>query len=622
MAISRAQGDSRAQGGQTRFDFAPRARSLSRHRCLTPSQKRARLLLISGLSVCWVGLLIARLYSLQIADFERWQDWALKQHFSEVRLASERGPILDRNGKLLAVSVPAGSIYVRPRQVKDIQAASTQIAAVLKMQPADVAARIKEPRPFTWIARQVPRPVADRVNELKIPGVGTVLESKRLYPLSEAASSLIGKAGVDGNGLSGIELQFDRKLRGESLETTVRKDALGNVIDVSAQEGFELPKGEAIKLTIDSVIQAMMEDETEAGRKNANARRALAVMLDSETGEILGMSQSPSYNFNTNSHAGAKLGNLAVETVFEPGSTMKPLVVAAALDAGVVRPQDVIDCEEGRYTVGGRTIKDVHPSGLISVSDIVIRSSNVGMTKIGMKMGRDGLYDALRRFGFGESPRLGLAGETPGILRKPERWAVVDIATHSFGQGVAVTPLQLARATAAVANGGRLPKLTVVDAGAPFESHRILSAKAAGQAREMMYGVVEDEHGTGHKAEISGVRIGGKTGTAQKAREGGLGYEPGKYIAGFVGFADAAPLGVQKNLTLMVVVDEPNAGTIYGGTVAAPIFRRIMQRTLHYLSTSEHLGGKPAGRLDHDENGSEATLTHTSGSNTVAHQPA
>lgn len=608
--------EEKKQGGQIRFDFAPRARSVSRHGCLTPRQKRSRLLLISGFSFCWVMLLVARLYSLQIADFETWQDWALKQHFSEVRLSSERGPIVDRNGKLLAVSVPAGSIYVRPRQVKDIHAASSQIAAVLEMRPSEVAAKLKEQRAFTWIARQVPRAVAERVNDLKIPGVGWVLESKRLYPLSEAASALIGKAGVDGNGLSGIELQYDQKLRGESYEATVRRDALGNVIDVSSPGSFELPRGQSVKLTIDSAIQAMMEDETEAGRRGANAKRALAVMLDSETGEILGMSQSPSFNFNANIKSGPQLGNLAVETVFEPGSMMKPLVVGAALEAGLVKPQEIINCEEGRFTFGGKTIKDVHPSGLISVQDVVIRSSNIGMTKIGMKLGRDALYGALRRYGFGESPRLGLAGETPGLLRKPERWAMVDIATHSFGQGVAVTPLQIARATAAIANGGKLPRLSVVEAGQALESSRILSEKTTAQVREMMYGVVEDEHGTGHKAEIEGVRIGGKTGTAQKARAGGVGYDPGKYIAGFVGFADAAPLGVQKNLTLMVVVDEPNAGTIYGGTVAAPIFKRIMQRTLHYLSTSEHLLGRSPNEPQSEFGGSQPTFTKTS-----AHRP-
>jgi cell division protein FtsI (penicillin-binding protein 3) len=576
---------------QIPFDFAPRARSVVRHRCLTVEQKKVRLALISIFSFCWVVLLVARLYSLQIADFETWQDWALKQHFSQVKLSSERGPILDRHGRLLAVSVPAGSIYVRPRQVKDPQIAAAQLAEILEIRPSEIVTKLVEKKPFVWIQRQVPRAVAERVSDLKLPGIGWVLESKRLYPFSEAGSALIGKAGIDGNGLSGIELQFDEKLRGESYEATVRRDALGNVIDVSSEGEFELPKGQPVKLTIDAAIQAIMEDETEAGRRAANAKRAMAIMIDSDTGEIVGMSQAPSFNFNSNLRSPKKLGNMAVETVFEPGSIMKPLVVASALDRGLIKPQDIIDCEEGRFLIGGRTIKDVHPSGLISVQDIVIRSSNIGMTKIGMMMGKEGLYKALRSYGFGEVPHLGLPGETPGLLRRPDRWAVVDIATHSFGQGVAVTPLQIVRATAVVANGGKLPELSVVDSDEGFESRRILSEKVATQVREMMYGVVEDERGTGHNAEISGVRIGGKTGTAQKARDGGRGYEPGKYIAGFVGFADAAPLGVQKNLTMMVVIDEPNTTSIYGGTLAAPVFRRIMQRTLHHLSTTAHLGG-------------------------------
>jgi cell division protein FtsI (penicillin-binding protein 3) len=285
------------------------------------------------------------------------------------------------------------------------------------------------------------------------------------------------------------------------------------------------------------------------------------------------------------------LRNLLVEAVFEPGSVMKPIVAAAAMDAGVVTPDDKINCENGRFPFSKHTIKDVHPSGTVTFYDVVVRSSNIGMTKVGIRLGSDRLYHYLRKFGFGSSTGLGLAGETNGILRSDRTWAKVDVATHSFGQGVAVTPLQVVRAVAAIANGGVLPTLSVVidEHGIP-QGERVVSEKAASAAREMMYGVVEDEHGTGAKAKIDGLRIGGKTGTAQKANPKGRGYMAGTYVASFVGFADGSPVGVPRNLTAMVIIDEPRAKSIYGGTLAAPVFQRIMDRTFRFISTRTELG--------------------------------
>jgi cell division protein FtsI (penicillin-binding protein 3) len=270
---------------------------------------------------------------------------------------------------------------------------------------------------------------------------------------------------------------------------------------------------------------------------------------------------------------------------------MKPMVAAAAVDAGVVRANELINCENGRFPFSKHTIKDVHPSGIIPFHDVVVRSSNIGMTKVGIRMGSERLYSYLRRFGFGQSSDLGLPGESAGILRPEPAWSKVDVATHSFGQGVAVTPLQVVRAVAAISNGGILPELSVViDEGGIPEGRRIISDKAADAAREMMYGVVEDKHGTGAKAAIPGIRVGGKTGTAQKASPNGRGYQAGSYVASFVGFADGAPLGVGRNLTTMVIIDEPKAKSIYGGTLAAPVFQRVMDRSFRFLSTKSELG--------------------------------
>jgi cell division protein FtsI (penicillin-binding protein 3) len=558
--------------------------------------KRPMRLRIIGLcALVWTGLLVARMYSLQVSDHERWQEWAIKQHVADVEIASERGPILDRNGKLVAVSVPAESIYVRPRQVKDKQRVVKELAKILGVKPTTIAEKLVSKQPFVWVKRQMPRHDARKITELNLAGIGSVLESRRFYPYNNAASALIGKVGVDGVGLSGIESVYERRLREEHLKTRAGRDAFGKIIHTGVgieTEPFSPPRGHELKLTIDADLQIIMDEELEVGRREANAKQAMAVMIDSDTGEIIALSQSPSYNFNNPSRSSKnELRNLLVEAVFEPGSVMKPMVAAAAVDAGVVGATELINCENGRFPFSKHTIKDVHPSGIISFHDVVVRSSNIGMTKVGIRMGSERLYSYLRRFGFGQSSALGLPGESAGILRPEPIWSKVDVATHSFGQGVAVTPLQVVKAVAAIANGGILPELSVVmdENGIP-EGRRIISDKAANAAREMMYGVVEDKHGTGSKAAIPGLRVGGKTGTAQKASPNGRGYQAGVYVASFVGFADGSPLGIARNLTAMVIIDEPRAKSIYGGTLAAPVFQKVMERSFRFLSTKSQLG--------------------------------
>jgi cell division protein FtsI (penicillin-binding protein 3) len=554
-----------------------------------------RLRIIGIFALIWTGILVARMYSLQVSDRDRWQEWAFKQHVADVEIASERGPIIDRNGKLVAVSVPAESVYIRPRQVKDRHLVLKELSKQLKIKPTLIAEKLDSKQPFVWIKRQIPRHEARKVTELNLSGVGSVLESRRFYPYNNAASALIGKVGLDGTGLSGVESVYEKRLREERLKTRAGRDAFGKIIHTGAgdeREPFAPPRGHELKLTIDADLQIIMDEELEIGRHEANAKQAMAVMVDSDTGEIIALSQSPSFNFNNPSSTSKnELRNLLVEAVFEPGSVMKPMVAAAAVDAGVVRANELINCENGRFPFSKHTIKDVHPSGIIPFHDVVVRSSNIGMTKVGIRMGSERLYSYLRRFGFGQSSDLGLPGESAGILRPEPAWSKVDVATHSFGQGVAVTPLQVVRAVAAISNGGILPELSVViDEGGIPEGRRIISDKAADAAREMMYGVVEDKHGTGAKAAIPGIRVGGKTGTAQKASPNGRGYQAGSYVASFVGFADGAPLGVGRNLTTMVIIDEPKAKSIYGGTLAAPVFQRVMDRSFRFLSTKSELG--------------------------------
>jgi cell division protein FtsI (penicillin-binding protein 3) len=560
----------------------------------TRSVPARKLRLVAFFTLCciWSSCLVWRLYSLQISNYSTWQDWALKQHFQDVQLASERGPIYDRDGNLLAVSVPAGSIYLRPKQVRDKTETIKELSDILKIKPAVIEKKLNETQPFVWLERQLPRATAEKAQNLKLPGVGYVVESRRFYPYNHAAGTLIGKVGIDGNGLSGLEAVFEKNLHKDQQKTKMVRDAFGNMIDVSSkpEEKFNLPKGSELRLTLNADLQLITDEELEKGRQAANAKNAMAVMIDADSGEILALSQAPSTNLNTNNINPQKdLKNLIIETVFEPGSIFKPLVAAAAIEEGLASPNDLINCEKGHFFYASHMINDVHPNDVIRLSDVIIRSSNIGITKIGLRLGEKKLYSYLEQLGFTEKALNLLPGETRGILRPLDKWAKIDVATHSYGQGVAVTPLQILRAISSIANGGILPSLHVVADNKKPEGKRVFSPETAAKVKEMMYSVVTDEHGTGHFAEIPGVKVGGKTGTAQKARKDGKGYMPGAYMSSFVGFADASAINIKKNLALIVVIDEPSAKSIYGGVLAAPVFKKIIQRSLHYFTAKAGL---------------------------------
>jgi cell division protein FtsI (penicillin-binding protein 3) len=583
-----------------RFDFARRQPRRAPNARFDKSEERVkRLKLLAVVAVVWVLVVAGRLVSLQINQRGQWEKWATKQHETGLTIAAERGPIYDRDNRLLAVSVPAASLYLRPQVLlaslkhenspKDLR--STILATLVRElggTPKEYEKLFQSKSPFVWIRRQMPREAAERLVNFNLPGIGSVLETKRYYPYNHAASTVIGRVGLDGNGLSGLEKRFDRLLDKGAHKWSVARDALGNLIHEASDTGsFELPRGQTLQVTLDAEIQTILDDELEQGRARANAKAALGVMINARTGEILALGQSPMPNFNLPVEAtGNALRNLVAETVLEPGSIMKPLVVAAALQRGTVRASDLINCENGRYRVGKHTVKDVHPSATISVSDVVVRSSNIGMTKIGFMMGKENLYQSLRLLGFGTASGLNLPGESSGIFRNVSNWATIDVATHSFGQGIAVTPLQVVRAVGSLINGGVMMPLRLVENSTPLtKPTRIFSESVAKQVSQMMVDVVEDEeHGTGSKARLEGVRIGGKTGTAQKARTGGKGYQSGAYTASFVGFIDAQELGVADPLVLLVMVDEPRTDTIYGGMLAAPVFQKITQRTLKYLT--------------------------------------
>lgn len=575
-----AQGARRARKG-----FAP----------VSGSNRATRIRVFGALCLVWLGVIVWRLAELQLSSDSQWLNRSQRQHTTEITISSARGTIFDREKRMLAVSVPAGSVFVRPRQVRDKATTAQLVAETLGLPVGDVRKSLESTKPFVWIARQVPRVFADRITALNITGVGSMLESRRFYPYNHAASTLIGKVGVDGFGLSGIERRYEDQLHGQHHTDHGQRDALGNFISMGDPARFvELPKGANIELTIDAVLQTTLQEELERGRASANAKEALGVMVDAYSGEVLALGHAPSVNFNVASrHTKSDLAEPVLESVFEPGSVMKPFVAAAAMQEGLVTSSELIDCESGRLSFGGHLIKDVHPIKSVSFYDVVVQSSNIGMTKVGARLGSDRLFEYLDRFGFGRSLGLGLPGETRGILRPVSSWARVDLATHSFGHGMAVTPLQVVRAFSSLVNDGVMPELSIIKSGTGNAARgvRVLRPEVTGEVRRMLIGAVEEAKGTGGKARIDGAVVGGKTGTAQVPSKDGRGYAPGAYIASFVGFAEVPEVRLPFLPVLMISIVEPDTTSIYGGTLAAPVFQRVMKRTLSHLGAKSEWRG-------------------------------
>lgn len=545
--------------------------------------RRSRRYWLIFFMLLWMSVLVWRLYYLQIYGAYDLKDRGIGQHIKKIMTSSERGNIYDRDGNIMASSIEAPSVFVHPQKIKNKEEVANVLSKILSMNKEEILEKFNTKAPFVWIKRKTSRDIADKILKLADPAIQTEKEFKRIYPYSSAASTLIGKVGVDNIGLSGLEAVFDKKLRGTMKKEIIEKDALGKSIKMATTKLFEVPRGEDINLTIDADIQLIVDEEVEYAREDLKAKAIIATMIDAYTGDILAMSQSPGVNFNEDSSVSQKeLKNLVIETVFEPGSIFKPIVASIAYELGLVHESDMFDCEMGKYYYGGRIIKDSHPAGVLSLRDVVIKSSNIGMTKIADRLGKEKLYKALVSYGVGRVVSLDFPGETAGILRNYKNWAKVDVATHSFGQGVAVTSLQILRALASYVNDGYLVELRLLQSN-PIKKERIISEKTANFMKNVLIDVVALPYGTGKRAKIDEYIVGGKTGTAQKAKDNGRGYEEGKYIASFVGFVDTLPLNIKIMPLLIVSVDEAHSDSIYGGALAGPVFQKIMKRTMKHL---------------------------------------
>lgn len=555
--------------------------------------ERWKIMALALVMVCGAAGLVSRAYYLQIVKHEFFYAKSLQQSRRAIAIRPERGEILDSQGSKLAISLGSKSVYVQPRKIVSKKKAARKLARILPFSSRQIYRKLVSKKSFEWVARDVLPSQVKKIKKLHLRGVGFVKESRRYYPNRELAGQLLGFVGVDSRGLEGIEHFYDHYLQGKKNIVFLERDARSGILDPGDRGSVEGTRGETVVLTIDRTIQHTVEQELARAVSGSKAKRGLAMVMDVESGAVLAMSQYPFFNPNsfTSSHPSI-WRNRAVVDMIEPGSTFKVFTVAAALDQGVITPDSCFDCEQGKYRIGGRTIHDTHKHGDLKVTEIVKFSSNIGCSKIAARLGKQGLYNFLRRCGFGSPTGIDFPGEKEGMLRDWHRWRDVDLSNISFGQGVGVTPVQLVRAYAALANGGYLVKPYLVkkvvneNGWKVYEHHesserrRVLSPRVARQVLAMLEKVVEDD-GTAPKARIPGYLVAGKTGTSQKYDPQQKKYSRKNYLASFIGFIPA-PENHGK-LLVYVLVDEPRT-SIYGGMVAAPAFSRIGQRLLAYLN--------------------------------------
>ena len=523
--------------------------------------------------------LAARAAHLAVVD-RRGADRGERQSRSELRLPPERGTIVDRQGAELAVSVTAPSIYAIPPEVRDVRATARILGKLLGADPRRIAARLEERSGFVYLARWVSSEVAERVRALGLLGIGIVVEPHRAYPYRELAAHVLGFANIDGAGVRGAEEMEDGWLRGTPQSFPVERDAHGRLLSQIALDHHASAGGD-VALTVDAAFQADAEIALDEAMAQTGAKAGFVVSLDPHTGEVLALAERPSFDPNAfRELAYPDTRARSFLDAFEPGSTFKIFLVAAALEANAIEPTDVFDCEMGSFQVPGGIIRDAHPHGLLDVAGVVRVSSNIGATKIAYRLGPSVYYDTLRRFGFGTPTGSGFPHESAGLLRSWKSWRPLDRANLAFGQGVDVTPIQLAAATAAIANGGVWIEPHVVarrrapegswEAQPASQSRRVIRPETAARVLAMMEGVVGPE-GTGKLAAIPGVRVGGKTGTAQKIDPATGRYGANRYFAWFTG---VAPID-DPRVVIVTALDEPRGIAHTGGAVAAPLFSKV-----------------------------------------------
>ena len=518
------------------------------------------------------------------------------QHQGEVRFArtldlpANRGRILDRNGLILASSVPSPSIWAIPEDVEIDRPKLQQLAKLLEMPVADLAKKLEdEDKTFVWVKRQVDEDVGRQIAALNIKGLYQRKEYKRQHPEGESAAHVVGFTNVEDKGQEGVELTFNKELGGRNGSRRVIKDRLGQVVE---DVGNQIPPvdGKDIQLSIDSKVQFFAYQKLKEAVLEHKAKAGSVVVLDTITGEVLALANYPSYSpDNRRNLTGEQLRNRALTDTFEPGSVLKPFTIGLGLETGRVTPQTLIDTTPGRITITGSTISDSHPNGVLTVEGVIQKSSNVGTTKIAMRMQPHEMWDLFTQAGFGQKPQIAFPGAVSGRLRPYKTWRPIEQATMSYGYGLSASLFQMARSYTVFSHDGQIIPVTLTKSTEPAVGVQVLSARTAAQVRKMLQ-MAAGPGGTGQKAQTIGYSVGGKSGTAYKLIGKSYGTDKNhKYRGWFVGMA---PIDSPR-IVVGVMIDEPSAGKYYGGEVAAPVFSETVQQTLRIMGIQPDLAVRP-----------------------------
>ena len=545
---------------------------------------RSRLVL-TALAVSF-AILGGRAFYLQRMNDSFLQAKGTARYSRLIEVPANRGRILDRGGEPLAVSTPVKSIWAIPTEVQS-GARLGELARLLEMPLAEVQKRLAgSEQDFVYLKRQVPPLIAERVAELKLTGVFQNREYRRYYPGGEVMAHMLGFTGVDDVGQEGMELAFQSQLAGKPGTRRVIRDRLGRVVD-DPENVRPAEEGRDLQLALDSRIQNIAYRFLKQAVEAHRARAGSVIVLDVRTGEVLALANLPTYNPNNRSKLGAaQVRNRVVTDTFEPGSTLKPFTVALAIDSGKVKPDTRISTAPGTFTIGSATIRDAHPYNVLSVAEVIQKSSNVGAAKIALGLAPESMWRLFDEVGFGSAPRLGFPGEAPGKVRPYKTWKPIEQATMSYGHGIAVSLAQLARAYTMFARDGDIVPLSLIRVSEAPQGKQVISANTAREMRRMLEMAVQPT-GTAPRAQVMGYRVGGKTGTAHKQENGGYAHD--KYISSFVGLAPVS----EPRVVVAVMIDEPHDGQYYGGAVAAPVFASIMEGALKILSVAPDAPMKP-----------------------------
>lgn len=545
--------------------------------------------IVAAIALAFLAL-VARASYIQVIANDFFQRQGEVRFGRTLTLPANRGRVLDRNGLILASSIPAPSIWAIPEDVERDPARLRQLAKLLGLTPAELNKRLEdEDKNFVWLKRQVDADVGKSIAELNIKGVYQRKEYRRQYPEGEAAAHVVGFTNVEDIGQEGVELSFNKALGGHTGSRRVIKDRLGQVVEAVGDTVAPVD-GQDLQLSIDSKVQFFAYQKLRDAVQVHKAKAGSVVVLDAITGEVLALANYPSYSPDQRHNlTGGQLRNRALTDTFEPGSVMKPFTIGLALDTGRVNPQTRIDTGNGRLTITGSTITDTHANGVLTVEGVIQKSSNVGTTKIAMQMEPREMWDLFSRAGFGQKPDIRFPGAVTGRLRLYKTWRPIEQATMSYGYGLSASLFQMARSYTVFSHDGQIIPVTMLKSSEPAVGTQVLSARTAGQVRKMLQ-MAAGPGGTGQKAQTIGYSVGGKSGTAYKQVGKGYGSAGNrKYRGWFVGMAPIE----QPRIIVAVMIDEPTAGQYYGGAVAAPVFSEVVQQTLRMMGVQPDMAVKP-----------------------------